>query len=195
MTATNDTHEHDDTLAEVTEEAAEGLDRLPSSGLLSFYDRLRERIAATVEQRAGSMGKTTSDALLLVPDVFMLLLRLALDKNVPKAQRALVSSALAYFVLPADFLPELIIGPTGYVDDLVLAVIVLANAFSGELEPYAEKYWSGSKKLRVVLRDVLDTAGSLVNHKLYDRLRGWLAARGIDVDDLPGEMRSDVADG
>ena len=40
------------------------------------------------------------------------------------------------------------VGPTGFFDDLVLSVAVLGQAFGRELEPYAEKYWSGSKKLR-----------------------------------------------
>ena len=49
-------------------------------------------------------------ALLLVPDVFILLVRLALDKDVPGSARAMIGGALAYFVLPFDLLPEAILG-------------------------------------------------------------------------------------
>ncbi|HEX4495445.1 MAG TPA: DUF1232 domain-containing protein [Thermoanaerobaculia bacterium] len=160
---------------------------LPSSGLLSFYDRLREKILQTIERRAGRPGaKLTEDAvraLLLVPDVFILLVRLTLDKEVPGSARAMIGGALAYFIMPFDLLPEAILGPIGYLDDLVLAAAVLAQAFGGDLEPYARKHWSGSEDLRVVLQDITGTAQSLLGEKVYDRLRRLLSRRGIELKD------------
>jgi uncharacterized membrane protein YkvA (DUF1232 family) len=160
---------------------------LPSSGLLSFYDRLREKILQTIERRAGRPGaKLTEDAvraLLLVPDVFILLVRLTLDKEVPGSARAMIGGALAYFIMPFDLLPEAILGPIGYLDDLVLAAAVLAQAFGGDLEPYARKHWSGSEDLRVVLQDITGTAQSLLGQKVYDRLRRLLSRRGIELKD------------
>jgi uncharacterized membrane protein YkvA (DUF1232 family) len=159
---------------------------MPSSGLLSFYDRLRERIFKAVERRAGRGAKLTEGtlrALMLVPDVFILLVRLTLDKNVPGSTRALIGGALAYFVLPVDLLPEAILGGAGYLEDLVLAAAVLAQAFGGDLEPYARKHWSGSEDLRVVLKDITETAQSLLGQNLYDRLRRLLSRRGIKVEE------------
>jgi len=157
-------------------------DDLPSRGLLSFYDRLRERVLAAIERRGSKLGARTAEALLLVPDVFILLVRLALDREVPKSTRLLVASTLAYFVLPIDFLPEAVVGVGGFADDLVLAVAVLSQAFGHELEPYAERYWSGSKKLRTVLGDVLEAAHALVGYNVYERLKGYLAKQGVDLD-------------
>ena len=172
----------EDTTSADSAEPNEFDDHLPSTGLLSFYDHLRDRIVDFVERRGGRISSNTVQALLLVPDVFMLLLRLALDKDVPKEQRALVGGALAYFVLPIDLLPEAFLGPVGYVDDLVLALAMLSQAFGKELEPYAEKYWSGSRSVRSVLRDILGTAQSLLGHDVYDRLRSVLKKRGVDLD-------------
>lgn len=154
----------------------------PAKGeLFSFYDRLRQRILKTAERRAGKLSADAVRALLLVPDVFMLLVRLTLDKEVPGPTRAMIGGALAYFILPIDLLPEAILGPVGFMDDLVLAVAVLAQAFSGDLEPYARKHWSGPEDLRVVLRDISTTAEHLLGRKLYDRLRRLLGRRGIDL--------------
>jgi uncharacterized membrane protein YkvA (DUF1232 family) len=157
-----------------------------SSGLLSFYDRLREKILHTIEKREGKRGAKLTEgtvrALLLVPDVFILLVRLALDKNVPGSTRALVGGALAYFILPIDLLPEAILGGAGFMDDLVLATAVLAQAFGGDLEPYARKHWSGSEDLRVVIRDISETAQSLLGQNLYGRLRKLLTRRGIEME-------------
>jgi uncharacterized membrane protein YkvA (DUF1232 family) len=162
------------------------LEALPSAGLLSFYDRLRERMVGGVEKRGGRFAEGTVRALLLVPDVFILLARLALDKEVPSQARMLIGGALAYFVLPIDLLPEAFLGIGGFVDDLVLATAVLAQAFSGELEPYARKHWSGSEDLRVVIRDVTYTAENLLGAKLYGRLKAVLERRGIRLPETAG---------
>ena len=157
-------------------------DHLPSSGLLSFYDRLRDRILDFVDRRGGKIGDSAAQALLLVPDIFILMVRMALDREVPSSTRTLLASALAYFILPVDLLPEVLVGPTGFLDDLVLGVMVLAQAFSNDLEPIAAKHWSGKGSVRTAIRDVLSTAHSLVGHDLYDRITRYLKRRGIEVD-------------
>lgn len=159
-----------------------GGEELPSKRLLSFYDRLREKILHSVEKRGGKMSEGALKALLLVPDVFILLVRLMLDKSVPGSTRAMVGGALAYFILPADLLPEMILGGAGFLDDLILATAVLSQAFGGELEPYARRHWSGPEDLRVVLRDLSQTAQSLLGQNLYDRLRRLMGKRGIRLD-------------
>jgi uncharacterized membrane protein YkvA (DUF1232 family) len=156
---------------------------LPSKGLLSFYDRLRERIIAAVEKRGGRMSEGAVRALLLVPDVFILLVRLVMDKEVPGSTRAMIGGALAYFILPADLLPEMLLGGAGYIDDLVLATAVLSQAFGGDLEPYARKHWSGAEDLRVVLQDISETAHSLLGQSLYDKLKRLMGRRGIRVEE------------
>jgi uncharacterized membrane protein YkvA (DUF1232 family) len=153
-----------------------------SSGLLSFYDRLREKIVHAVEKRGGRLGEGAVRALLLVPDVFMLLVRLSLDRDVPGSARALIGGTLAYFVLPIDLFPEALLGGIGFMDDIVLAAAVLAQAFSGELEPYARKHWSGAEDLRVVLRDITTTAHSLLGENLYNKVKNLLRRRGVEVE-------------
>jgi len=156
--------------------------RRPSTGrLLSFYDGLRERIVDWIERRGGRVSGGVAKALLLVPDVFILLVRLTLDREVPRPARALIGGALAYFLLPLDFLPELILGPIGFMDDLILAAAVLGAAFGDDLEPYARKHWSGPENLRAVLQDVSTSAEHLLGDRLYDRLRRYLGRRGVEL--------------
>jgi uncharacterized membrane protein YkvA (DUF1232 family) len=160
-------------------EANPAEDTLPSTGLLSFYDRLRERILRAVERRGGRLGGAVAETLLLAPDVFMLLARLSLDKEVPKETRVLVSGALAYFLLPVDLLPEMVVGVGGYVDDVILALMVLSQSLGDDL---AQKHWSGPQSVREVLRDVLGTAEALAGTSLYGRLKRYLARYGVDVE-------------
>ncbi len=184
MTSIETNHEDAATLDRLARHVAlaaseDAVDTLPSTGLLSFYDRLRARIVRTLERRGGKLGPRVASALLLVPDVFILVLRLAIDKEVPRPSRVLLASTLAYFVLPIDLMPEGVIGPAGYLDDLVIALAVLSQTFGKELKPYAEKYWSGSEALRPVLGDVLGSANSLLGSTVYGRVRGLLEKKGV----------------
>jgi uncharacterized membrane protein YkvA (DUF1232 family) len=164
--------------------AAAGRQRpLPGGRLLSFYDRLRAQMLAVAGRRSRKLGKPAVEALLLVPDVFILLVRLSLDRQVPAEARALIGGALAYFLLPFDLFPEGVIGPVGYLDDLVLAAAVLSQALGGELEPYARKYWNGDQELRQTLRDIAQSARALLGRDLHSRLRRALARRGVDLAD------------
>lgn len=159
------------------------LEPAPGGRLIGYYDRLRERMLEVAARKSHRLGKPTVEALLLVPDVFILLVRLALDRNVPGEARALIGGALAYFVLPFDLFPEGLVGGVGYLDDLVLATAVLSQALGGELEPYARRYWNGDQDLRVVLHDVSSAASSMLGRGLYQRLKRLLAARGVEIRD------------
>lgn len=156
-----------------------------SSGLLGFYDGLRERVVAGVERRGGRFGERLGRYLLLVPDVFMLLARLTLDPAVPASSRRLLGGALLYFAVPFDLLPEAITGVGGYLDDLVLASAVLAQALGPELEERARRHWSGDDDVRAVLSDVVRAARSLLGGGLWGRVRASLERRGVRVPDEP----------
>jgi uncharacterized membrane protein YkvA (DUF1232 family) len=147
--------------------------------LLTFYDRLRQRIRSHVERRAPGVDERVVDALLVAPDFFVLLARLSLDRNVPVESRRLIAGAVAYFILPLDVLPEAILGPAGYVDDVVLAATVIGHVMGRGLEPFVDRYWSGDREVRAVLREVADSARALLGGGVLGRLRQLLAGRGV----------------
>lgn len=153
----------------------------PGPRLLTFYDRLRRRMLSAAHRRSSRLGKPVVEAMLLVPDVFILLVRLALDRDVPKEARAMIGGALAYFLLPTDLFPEAIVGAAGFLDDVVLAAAVLSQALGGDLEPYARKYWNGDQELRQALRDLTNGAASLLGRDLGGRVERLLARRGVPV--------------
>ncbi len=160
-------------------EPADDEQALPSTGLLSFYDRLRARAVAAAAR--GHLPRPATEALLLAPDVLVLMARLVLDREVPGETRSLVGGALAYFLLPIDMLPEALVGVGGYVDDVVLASLVLAHAFGDDLEEFTDRHWSGPRALRTVIGHVARTGELLLGEKLWGRLRRVLGRRGIVV--------------
>lgn len=60
-------------------------------------------------------------AVRLAPDVFGFFARLLVDPRLPRGARPVVTSVLAYFVVPDDVLPEAELGPMGLMDDLYAA--------------------------------------------------------------------------
>ncbi|NHZ73859.1 MAG: DUF1232 domain-containing protein [Nitrospirae bacterium] len=155
---------------------------LVSTGLLSSYDRLRRRIVEALDRR-GRLGRTLSEPLLLAPDLLVLLARLCMDRDVSPASRKLIVGALVYFVTPIDMLPEALLGVGGFLDDVVLASLVLSHSLNAELEPLAVKHWSGNQDLRIALADVSGAAATLLGVNLYGRLKSFLARRGVHVED------------
>lgn len=153
-----------------------------STGLLSSYDRLRQRLVAALDRR-GRLGRALADPLLLAPDLLVLLARLCIDREVSPASRRLIVGALAYFLTPVDLLPEAFVGVGGFLDDVVLVSLVLSHSLNEELEPLAVKHWSGNQELRVVLADVSGAGAALLGFDLYGRLKRFLARRGVRIED------------
>jgi uncharacterized membrane protein YkvA (DUF1232 family) len=155
---------------------------LVSTGLLSSYDRLRRRMVEALDRR-GRLGRALSEPLMLAPDLLVLLARLCMDRDVSPASRQLIVGTLAYFLTPVDLLPEAVLGVGGFLDDVVLVALVLSHSLDAELEPLAVKHWSGNQDLRVVLADVSTAGAALLGFNLYDRLKRFLARRGVQVED------------
>ena len=147
------------------------------SELFGFYDRVRSRIESYLERKGGRLGTKAAAALLLVPDVLLLLVRLFLDRQTPQSSRALIGGALAYFVLPADLAPEIVLGPIGFLDDLVIATTVLGHVLGPELETVARSYWSGSQRSLEALTDVSRSGSLLLGADLARRVESVLERR------------------
>jgi uncharacterized membrane protein YkvA (DUF1232 family) len=148
--------------------------------LLRFYDRLRGRVVGAAGSRS-PLGRNAVEVLLLVPDVFVLLVRLAFDREVPAESRRLIVGALAYYLLPVDLMPEAFLGGVGFLDDVVLASAVLSHTLGGNLEHLAGRYWSGSHGLRTTVHGIAAAAHSVLGARVHERVRRFLAARGIEL--------------
>ncbi len=143
---------------------------MPAGQAERFYDRLRQRIHAALEHK-GPLVERFGDYLLLVPDMFMLLWRLMTDSRVSGKNKVLLGSGIAYFVFPFDIVPEAIVGPIGFLDDLVFAVYILNRLITDTDPAILRQHWSGHGDLLESMRKVLDAADRLVSEKVVDKLR------------------------
>jgi uncharacterized membrane protein YkvA (DUF1232 family) len=159
----------DTEFAREIENAAEQ-DQLPRDRATRFYDRIRNTIRRYVEGKGKVLGKT-AEFLLLVPDVFILLWRLTTDARVNGKDKVLLGSAVAYYVMPFDLIPEALIGPAGYLDDLVFGVYVLNKILGNVDASIVREHWSGSEDVLDTIQKVLNAAESLVGTDLVGKIK------------------------
>jgi uncharacterized membrane protein YkvA (DUF1232 family) len=143
---------------------------MPAARAQRFYDRLRQRIHAYLERR-GAVAERVGDYLLLVPDVFILLWRLTTDSRISGKNKVLLGTGIAYFIFPFDVIPEAILGPIGYLDDLVFAVYILNKMISDTDPEILREHWSGPGDLLDSIRKVLNAADRLVGENVFNKLK------------------------
>lgn len=145
-------------------------EQFPRDRATRFYDRIRNTIQRYIDSKGAMVGKTAG-FLLLVPDVFILLWRLTTDARVNGKDKVLLGSAVAYYVMPFDLLPEALLGPAGYLDDLVFGVYVLNKILGSVDASILREHWSGSEDVLDSIQKVLNAAESLVGTDLAGRIK------------------------
>jgi uncharacterized membrane protein YkvA (DUF1232 family) len=103
------------------------------------------------------------DLIYLAPDFYRLLTRLLDDPQLPLRLRPLIACAIAYFILPADVIPEELYGPYGYVDDIWLCAYV-ADVVRRDLgdEAILVENWEGEAPLLPLIAEVLAKEQDLI---------------------------------
>lgn len=167
---TNTTDNDDYDLTESMRDSSEATGAMSQDRVQRFYDRVRERIQTYLERKGNIAGKT-GEFLLLVPDMFILLWRLVNDDRVSGKAKVLLGSAIAYYIFPFDFIPEGIVGPMGYMDDLVFGVYVLNRMLNDTEVELLREHWSGPSDLLETINRVLSKAESLVGSDMLARIK------------------------
>lgn len=136
-----------------------------------FYMKLREKMKRWLASKGGSTHKWAG-YLMFAPDLFHLLCKLSIDKDVPVKEKAKLAGAIAYFISPLDLVPEAIVGPGGYVDDVVLAAYVLNSVINNTSPDVIKKHWAGDADILELIQKILKVADKMVGSRLWSKLRG-----------------------
>ena len=135
-----------------------------------FYDRMRDSIRRYLDGKGSVVGKT-GEYLMLAPDVFVLLWRLVNDSRVSAKHKVMLGSGLAYYLFPLDIMPEGLIGPLGYIDDLVFAVYLLNKMLTDTDPQVLREHWSGGEDVLETIRKVLQAADNLVGSDILGKIK------------------------
>ncbi len=119
-----------------------------------FYKRIRKRLVNWYKQPEGK-GYQFADFLLAAPDLFHLLCKLAADPKVPSKVKVKLAMGIAYFISPIDIIPELITGPLGYSDDVMVAAYILNYTMNHVGAETLEKHWVGNQNILELIKEIL----------------------------------------
>jgi uncharacterized membrane protein YkvA (DUF1232 family) len=135
-----------------------------------FYQDLRSKMRDWLKTKEG-MDSKWGEYLMFAPDLFHLLCKLSIDKDVPMKEKAKLAGAIAYFVSPIDLLPEALIGPLGFVDDISLAAYVI-NSIMNKTDPeVVKKHWAGEEDILEVVKKILKVADEMVGQGLWKKIK------------------------
>ena len=135
-----------------------------------LYDRLRGKLAS-VEPGARSGVR---DLLLFLPDLVVLLVRLSRDPRVPAGSKAVALFGVGYVLSPIDLLPEILFGPLGFVDDLLVAAAAVSRIVNHVHPDLVKTHWSGAGDALEVVRRVTSWSETIVG-KTVTRFLGFKA--------------------
>jgi len=136
---------------------------------LDFYQSLRERMRGWLGGKEGKKHRY-AEYLMFAPDLFHLLCKLVVDRDVPLEDKARLAAAIVYFVSPLDIVPEILLGPVAWLDDIALAAYVL-NRLLNHVEPRVLlRHWAGDTDLLDLIRRILGIINRAIGERTWKRI-------------------------
>ena len=99
--------------------------------------------------------------LMFLPNLVKLFAKLLTDKRVPSTEKILVVGAIAYVIMPLDFIPD-VIPFAGQVDDIYLVALTLTRLISRTDEKVLNEHWSGGGNLASLAESITKIAPMLL---------------------------------
>lgn len=138
-----------------------------------YYQELRNKFKSWIQTKEGKDHKW-SEYLLATPDLFHLLCKLSIDKDVPVKEKAKLAGVIAYFVSPIDLVPEAIVGPIGYIDDISLAAYVLNQIVNNTDPEVIKRHWAGEGDVLELIQRILERADEMIGSGLWTKLKNMI---------------------
>jgi len=141
-----------------------------NEGQLDFYKKIRKDVKHWVNDNLDKEDKWV-DYVLAAPDLFHLLCKLTADSEIPSDKKMKLLGGIAYFISPIDLLPEMFLGPVGYLDDIAVAAFIL-NDLINEVDPQIiRKHWAGEQDVLILIKTILTNADKMIGSKMWQRIK------------------------
>ena len=132
-----------------------------------FYVKLRNKINAFLQKHETPYA----EFLLLAPDLFHLLVKLSIDERVPSEKKLKFVGVIAYFISPIDLLPELFLGPLGYLDDIALTAYVINQYINETDSSIVRELWAGDQDILTALKNIISATDKFIGSGLWKKIR------------------------
>ncbi len=126
-----------------------------------FYQNVRTKInkwvlSGRIDKKSGKWTDHFLQYLLLLPDIVHLMIKLFMDKKVPRHTKGYILMAFAYLLSPIDIIPDFI-PVAGFVDDLIIMVIALNKIINDSSPRHLEvikSHWAGKEDIIVKVKEI-----------------------------------------
>ena len=129
---------------------------------------------------AGGARREARRLLRELPNFLKLLVRLLRDGRVPPVDKLLFGAVLAYILMPADLLPD-VLGPFGMMDDLYLLGLSLSRLLARAGNDTLLEHWDGNPRALGYLVEGVEQLGEMLPRPIRNALRR--TARAPEHDD------------
>ncbi len=108
-------------------------------------------VGLVVARRRNPQAIRLREALRLLPDLVVLLRRLASDRDVPRGVRVRLVLLVAYLVSPIDLIPDFV-PVIGYADDAIIVAVALRSVARTAGDEAIDRNWPGTPQGLVLVR-------------------------------------------
>jgi len=134
-----------------------------------FYESIRQELEQWT--RGAGDDHEYERYILLAPDLFSLLDRLSREDDMPPEHKADIDAALSYFMSSMDIVPEGIVGPPGYVDDIAVSAYVVRRLLESVDADVVRRNWSGDEDLEEVVENILEFARYSMGIETWEQVK------------------------
>ncbi len=135
-----------------------------------FYKKIRTEIKNWLRTKTGKNHKW-AEYLLLAPDLFYLLAKLLADPDVPTEKKIKLLAAVVYFISPIDFVPEAVLGPVGYLDDIAIAAYTLNDLINSIDPQIIRRNWAGEEDILILVKNILINANEMIGSGTWEKIK------------------------
>src|SRR5882724_9909636 len=114
---------------------------------------------------AAQLRKRMKNLLMFLPNMVILCAKLMVDSRVPRTERALFAGALIYFIIPFDFIPDMI--PfVGQIDDLFLISLTVLRLIDRTDDSVVREHWRGGGDIVALAESAATVAPLLIPRRI-----------------------------
>lgn len=140
-----------------------------------FYRELRSKVTVWANQKGGIYRY--AEYICLPPDFLYLLVRLMLDKRVPLKAKAKVGAVLVYYVSPIDIIPEVLLGPIGFGDDLILAVWTINSLLQSVDRQVLVDNWPAHADSLANAEKIMGVADKYLGKSAFKKVKNYISSK------------------
>ncbi|WP_260842527.1 YkvA family protein [Paenarthrobacter nicotinovorans] len=126
-----------------------------TGGVVLIYAVLLGLLALYARRHPETVGM--KDALRLLPDLLILLRRLAADRALPRGIRVRLVLLLVYLASPIDLVPDFL-PVIGYADDAIIVALVMRSIIGTAGKGPLERHWPGTPAGLTLIQRLAGTA-------------------------------------